>query len=74
MLKATTFIGGSALAGNINNPVTLLRRGAPEVRREVRENLEAGVELIAPECAVPLDTPLENLKEIAEAVREWSAR
>ncbi len=60
-----------ALVGNINNPVTLLRKGPEEVRREVSENLDAGVRLIGPECAIPLDTPFENLKEISRAVRDW---
>lgn len=60
-----------ALAGNINNPVTLLRRGAREVREEVWNCLRAGVQLIGPECAVPLQTPVANLKEIALAVKEF---
>jgi [methyl-Co(III) methanol-specific corrinoid protein]:coenzyme M methyltransferase len=60
-----------ALVGNVNNPVTLLRRGPQDVRREVFENLDAGVQLIAPECAIPLDTPLANLQEIPKAVRDW---
>jgi [methyl-Co(III) methanol-specific corrinoid protein]:coenzyme M methyltransferase len=60
-----------ALVGNVNNPVTLLRRGPADVRREVFENLDAGVQLIGPECAIPLDTPLENLQEIPKAVRDW---
>lgn len=60
-----------ALAGNINNPVTLLSKGPEEVRREVYRDLEAGVRLVGPECAVPLQTPVENLKEIASAVRCW---
>jgi len=57
-----------SLMGNINNPQTLLR-GAPEdVAREVAECLRWGIEIIAPECAVPLTTPTENLRAIAEAV------
>jgi [methyl-Co(III) methanol-specific corrinoid protein]:coenzyme M methyltransferase len=63
--------GRIRLVGNVNNPVTLLRRGPDEVRHEVWECLRAGVELIGPECAVPLDTPTENLQEIARAVRAW---
>ncbi len=34
-------------------------------------NLEAGVQLIGPECAIPLQTPLENLLEISRTVRAW---
>ena len=59
-----------ALVGNINNP-TVLYRGTPEdVRKQVRYSVEAGVEIIAPECAVPLQTPLGNLRAIVEAAQE----
>jgi hypothetical protein len=37
----------------------------------VFRDLEAGVPLIGPECATPLRTPIENLKEIPRAVRDW---
>ncbi len=60
-----------ALVGNLNNPETLFARGPEEVRAEVLANLEAGVGLIGPECAIPLQTPLENLLEISATVREW---
>ena len=57
--------------GNINNPETLFSKGPEEVRREVYKNLEAGVQLVGPECAIPLQTAIENLKEIPKAVRDW---
>ena len=60
-----------SLIGNINNPETLFSKGPEEVRAEVRENLDAGIQLIAPECAIPLQTSLENLKAIPKAVLEW---
>jgi len=63
--------GGIALVGNINNPETLFARGPEEVHAEVVANLEAGVQLIGPECAIPLQTPIENLTQIAKSVREW---
>ena len=63
--------GGIALVGNINNPETLFSKGPEQVRAEVFRNLEAGVQLIGPECAIPLQTPLENLIEIPRAVRDW---
>ena len=67
-----TVDGGIRLVGNINNPETLYARGPEEVRQEVYRCLDAGVELIAPECAIPLATKLENLLEIPRAVRDWS--
>jgi MtaA/CmuA family methyltransferase len=59
-----------ALVGNINNP-TALYRGTPEdVQKQVRYSVEAGVDIIAPECAVPLQTPLRNLRAIVEAAQD----
>ena len=60
-----------SLVGNINNPETLFSKGPEEVRREVYKNLDAGVQLVGPECAIPLQTTIENLKEIPKAVRDW---
>ena len=57
--------------GNINNPTTLYARGPAEVREEVFKCLDAGVQMIAPECAIPLATKLENLIAIPDAVKEW---
>jgi [methyl-Co(III) methanol-specific corrinoid protein]:coenzyme M methyltransferase len=61
--------GRIALAGNINNPTTLLFRGPDEVRREARYAINCGVNIIGPECAVPLTTPIENLIEISRVVK-----
>jgi uroporphyrinogen-III decarboxylase len=66
-----TVAGGIRLVGNINNPETLYARGPSEVRQEVYRCLNAGVQLIAPECAIPLATRLENLLEIPKAVQDW---
>jgi MtaA/CmuA family methyltransferase len=59
-----------ALVGNINNPVALYRGTPEDVRKQVRYSIEAGVDIIAPECAVPLQTPLRNLRAIVEAAQE----
>ena len=56
-----------ALMGNLNNPELLLRGTPAQVRQAAREAHAAGVDIIAPECAVPLTTPTANLKAIAEA-------
>lgn len=63
--------GRISLAGSINNPVTLFAGTPEDVRREVIANIEAGIEIIAPECAVPLRTPNANLKAIVTAVEEY---
>ena len=70
--KAMDAVGGKiGLVGNINNPTTLYARGPAEVREEVFKCLDAGVQMIAPECAIPLATKLENLIAIPDAVKEW---
>jgi [methyl-Co(III) methanol-specific corrinoid protein]:coenzyme M methyltransferase len=58
--------GKLRLAGNINNPVTLFTRGPAEVRAEAQRAIDAGIHIIAPECAVPLQTPARNLRAIVE--------
>ena len=62
-----------SLVGNINNPETLFAKGPEDVRKEVIANLDAGVQGVGPECAIPLQTSVENLREIPLAVRDWHA-
>ena len=65
--------GGINLVGNINNPETLYSKGVEEVESEVFRALDAGVQLIAPECAIPLKTKIENLIAIPKSVEKWVA-
>lgn len=59
-----------SLVGNVNN-AQVLYQGTPEdVYKQARYAIEAGVQMIGPECAIPLATPLENLKAIVKAVRK----
>jgi [methyl-Co(III) methanol-specific corrinoid protein]:coenzyme M methyltransferase len=59
-----------SLVGNINNPEVLFQGTPEDVRRQVRYAIEAGVNMIGPECAIPLSTPFENLKAIVAAAHE----
>ena len=63
-----------SLVGNINNPETLYAKGPDAVRDEVCANLDAGVHMVGPECAIPLQTAIENLTAIPNAVKEWHSR
>ncbi|MEE2658795.1 MAG: MtaA/CmuA family methyltransferase [Candidatus Latescibacterota bacterium] len=63
--------GRISLVGNINNPETLFAKGPEDVHAEVVRNLEMGVQLIGPECAIPLQTSIENLRQIPQTVRQW---
>ncbi|MBT3170135.1 MAG: MtaA/CmuA family methyltransferase [Rhodospirillaceae bacterium] len=60
-----------SLVGNINNPETLFSKDPADVRQEVIQNLESGIQMVGPECAIPLQTRIENLVEIPKAVRHW---
>jgi [methyl-Co(III) methanol-specific corrinoid protein]:coenzyme M methyltransferase len=54
----------------VNNPQVLLQGSPEDVHKQARYAIEAGVHIIAPECAIPLSTPLENLRAIVEAADE----
>ncbi len=60
------------LMGNINNPHLLLTGTPGEVAQASREVIHSGVQILAPECAVPLTTPLENLKTLVEVAEHKS--
>ena len=59
-----------SLVGNINNAQALYQGTPEEVYNQARSAIEAGVHMIGPECAIPLATPLENLKAIIAAVHK----
>lgn len=59
-----------SLVGNVNNPQALYQGTPEDVYKQARYAIEAGVNIIGPECAIPLATPLENLKAIVAAARE----
>jgi len=59
-----------SLVGNVNNPQTLLQGTPEDVYKQARYAIESGVNIIGPECAIPLSTPLNNLRAIVEAAQE----
>jgi len=59
------------LLGNINCPQTIYQGTKEDIRKEVFNALDAGVEIIGPECAVPINAKLSNLIAIREAVDEY---
>ncbi len=65
-----TVNGRISLVGNINNAQCLLRGTPEDVYRQARYGIEAGVDILAPECAIPLQTPIDNLKAIVTAAEE----
>jgi [methyl-Co(III) methanol-specific corrinoid protein]:coenzyme M methyltransferase len=58
-----------ALMGGTSN-YTVIREGTPErIRADVREKLACGIDIIGPECAVPLDAPYRNMQLLAHEVK-----
>jgi [methyl-Co(III) methanol-specific corrinoid protein]:coenzyme M methyltransferase len=63
---------GLALMGGTSN-LDVIRTGTPErIREDVREKVEHGVDIIGPECAVPLDSPFRNMKILANEVETYA--
>ena len=59
-----------SLVGCINNAQVLYQGTPDDAYKQARYAIEAGVNIIGPECAIPLATPLDNLKAIVSAVHE----
>lgn len=57
-----------SLAGGISN-YTLLRGTADDIVKQAQEASKAGINIIGPECAIPLQTPLGNLKAVVATGR-----
>jgi len=60
------------LIGNINNPTLLLNGSPAQVAEACKIVIDSGVQILSPECAVPLATPLQNLKTLVETARRQS--
>lgn len=58
-----------ALMGGINN-IRLLQGTPDEIAAMARAAAAAGLDVVGPECAIPLGTPLGNLRAIAFGERE----
>jgi len=60
---------GLSLMGGTSN-FSVVREGTPErIAADVAEKLRFNIDIIGPECAVPLDAPYRNLKLIADEVK-----
>jgi len=58
------------LIGNINNAEVLLKGTEEDVAAACRAAIAGGVDVLAPECAVPLTTPVRNLRVLVELAEE----
>ena len=63
--------GSMTLMGNINNPQLLLSGTPDQVAQACMQVIQSGVHILSPECAVPLSTPLENLKKLVDVAEQF---
>ena len=59
------------IMGNINT-TDLLMAKPEEIEKQVIENLEAGVDIISPGCAISPECPNINLQAMSDAIKKWS--
>ena len=60
--------GRLSLMGGISN-FELLKSTPESIRGDAIEAVRGGIDIVGPECAIPLTTPLENLKAVASIGR-----
>ena len=64
---------GFTIMGNVNTGDLLM--GKPEdIAKQVYENLDAGVDIISPGCAVSPKCPNANIIAMADAIKQWHGR
>jgi len=61
--------GKISLAGGVSN-ITLMEGQKEDIARQVITATKLGIDLIGPECSIPLQTPLSALKAISAEVRK----
>jgi [methyl-Co(III) methanol-specific corrinoid protein]:coenzyme M methyltransferase len=57
-----------ALMGGISNVESLYNGTVQDVQKQAQAALEAGINIIGPECAVPLNVKVENLKAVSRQI------
>ncbi len=61
--------GHLSLMGGTANIDIILRGNVEAVERDVADKIAAGIDIIGPECAVPLDAPYRNLAALSAAAK-----
>jgi MtaA/CmuA family methyltransferase len=61
----------TALLGNLRPTTTLLQGSTEEVAVATRRCLDMGIDAVAPGCGLALQTPMANIRAMAEATRTY---
>lgn len=71
--RAVSMGGGKEpkLIGNISSSQTIFMGSPDEVKVEVKNTLEAGVDILAPSCGLAPGSPLKNIQAMVEARNEY---
>ena len=62
------------LTGNVSNLAVLMDGSVEDVKEQVKGIISQGIDIISPECAVPMKTPDANLKAIVHCAKEAANR
>lgn len=69
---AKQVVGGKmCLIGNVSPAATLLYRSTETIKKEAKQCIEDGVDILAPGCGIAPHTPLSNLKAFVAARDEY---
>lgn len=63
--------GDTRILGNVSSKKTMILGSTEDVKAESKKALEAGVDLLEPECGFSLITPIKNIKALVEARDEF---
>ncbi|OUJ19498.1 Methylcobalamin:coenzyme M methyltransferase [Methanonatronarchaeum thermophilum] len=69
--EAKNMANGTAIVGTVSTANTMLRGKPDEVKAEAKENLDAGIDVLAPSCGIAPGTPLEAIKALVDARNEY---
>ena len=62
----------SVLIGGVDAATTLFMKGPDVVKEAAREQIEMGLDILAPGCAIAPGTPTENLLAMVEVAKEYT--
>ena len=69
-----SIVGDVKILGNVSSKDTLIFGSKEKVKAEAIKALEDGVDLLEPSCGISPTVPLENIKAIVEAAKEFKSR